>query len=479
MDISLSPTLLIFFLLSGLAYLVFLFKKGKFSPLKFQINQSETRNFGIFSISICALLSLRGLLPITDALVTAVIFFVSIAIPFLLMRLNFATEALQVVLLAAVIALSAIFHTGLTAPMFLSALLGLLTYKILENILFSKENKFEDVAPACAWLAVQVWLTQTSGSNPQVDNILLSCLSISMLMKMIPSTFLAGDLFAGKKIVLSLSAGLILLIILNKILLLPKLALLAGLFAAGLIFVLGFARTSKDDDEDIKRLFYCVGFLATVGMLTVGATRLFGDLGLIVLLPTCLLCGASNSAILASVFWSSRLLIQAFVSTNVANVTGINLMHTYCSGALYFGFLAILFLLAILSIKAKDWLATIALLLTALIAPPVIMYLFHEESAGSFLIASIVSSISLVSFFPFFYKGQNDLQQDNLMLVPMMMTTVGLLFAPLIQIGNESTVASRMQLVSAVGVAFLLIFLAVLVINKMSASRNPVSVPRD
>ncbi len=478
MSTTLSPTLLVSLLVAGLIYMYSLFKQGKISGLKFLSIKPEGKVFGIAILSIGAFLSFRTFFSASEAVEGMFIFLVALNVPFFLRHFNFAPAVIQLILLFLVVLLSSIFGSTLPATALLSILLALLVNKLLENLVFSPGNQLEDIAPACVWLAVQSWLTLNGNNNHNVGNILLSCLSISLLLKLTPSTLLNNDRLLGKRIVLSLSAGLALLIILNNVLLLPKLAGLAVLFAIGIFFVYFFANESADK-EDIGRLSYCVRFLVALGILTVIGTRLFGDLGLIVLLSTSLLAGGFNNLLLPSIFWSSRLLIQAFVSTYVSNITGINLMHTYCSAALYFGVLAILFLLATLSLKAKPWLALSIVLVTAILIPPAIIYLFHEESAASFLIASLVSMVSLISFFPLLYKGQDSLQQDNLMLVPMMMTTVGLLYGPLVQIGNEATVASRIQLISAIAVAFLVIYLVLLAVNRISISGKPVSISRD
>ena len=57
--------------------------------------------------------------------------------------------------------------------------------------------------------------------------------------------------------------------------------------------------------------------------------------GLLVLAPTTMVALRPNVAIFAGLFWTVRVLLQAFVVQYNPNVTGINLMHSYTSAALY------------------------------------------------------------------------------------------------------------------------------------------------
>jgi hypothetical protein len=479
MSTSLSSVILALFSVSCLTFLILLFKQGRFSQLKFQASKSEGQTFGIAVISIGALLGLRAFISPGDDLIDTSLFLVALTLPFFLKRLQCTEVLLQVVLLILVVVMSVVFSKNLAAPAYLATLLGLITYKILENLLFSTNNRLDDIAPACTLLAFQSWFAATGSNDPDAGNILISCFSISLLLEMVPSALLDSDRFFLKRLALALSGGLGLLIILSKVLLLQNLGWAAALFASGIFFVYFFANAPAKQEEDFNRLSYCLQFLVALGILTVAATRLFGDLGLIVLLSTSLLSGSSNRTLLASIFWSSRLLLQAFVSTYVANVTGINLMHPYCTAALYFGFLAILFLLAVIHINSKSRLVPLALLVTSILLPPAIIYLLHEESAASFLIAALVSTVSLVGFFPVIYKGADLLPHDNLMLVPMLMATMALLYGPLVTIGNEATVANRMQLLSITAGVLLIFYLLLLAITRFRSTGKPVSISGD
>ncbi len=205
-------------------------------------------------------------------------------------------------------------------------------------------------------------------------------------------------------------------------------------------------------------------FLVLLGILTLIATRLFGDIGLVVLSVAGLRCTSLNMSVFASFFWISRLLLQGFVAAYVANVTGINLMHAYCSAALYFGFFAILFVLLILHINSKKWLPLAVMLFIGLLAPPIFIYLMHEEPTASFLVAANVAAILLISFSAMIFKGKNA-SQANLMLMPLMMLTTALLSGPLVAIGNTATVSARLQLVSYVAAVPILVYLVFFLID--------------
>ena len=79
-----------------------------------------------------------------------------------------------------------------------------------------------------------------------------------------------------------------------------------------------------------------------VGICTLVASRLFGMEGLLILAAATVVAPIPGSALIAGLFWSSRALLQSYVSQFNPNVTGVNLMHNYASAALYAGFLVII-----------------------------------------------------------------------------------------------------------------------------------------
>jgi len=470
MNIVLSKEILLFFLVSALVSLFLLFKKDRPERLKFSISKSELKGFAISILALSILLALRIFFVTDEVWSNLILFAVSFTVPFLLRRLDLPNEALKVLLLSFVVL--PVASNDLSAFASLSLLLGLLANKLLENLSFRLDNGFDDIVPACVWLTVLAWSGLTGHGAAQTENILLSCMSIALLLKCLPPSFTINDRFFIKRLAISASAGLVLLIILTKVLLLPTTTLLAVLYSVGLFFAYCF-ETKSSENDDMNTVLRSTTFLAVLGVLTLVATRLTGDIGLTVLSSTCVLCTGANVVIFAALFWLSRLLMQAFVSTYVANVTGINLMHSYCSAALYFGFLGILFSSLILHFGNKK--LPVAMLLLGLLVPPAIIYLIHEEPTASFLIASNVAAISIFAFSPLMFKGENILRQGNIMLMPLMMSTMSLLYGPLVTVGNQATVVNRFQLVSYVAAAILVIYFVVAYLSKTMCKSISVS----
>lgn len=453
----LSTGVLVFFFLTVLGALLLSCKRELFGQLKFSITSNETKMFvailaGI-SITLAALLQFLA----EDAIPNVALFAVAFSLPFFLRRVNLPYQLLKLLfLVAAVLSVSFVSpHFSNLAPMCI--LLGLLVYKTTDSFLFSGENRLDDILPACLWLALTFWGFLTARNSGNIENILLSCLSISLLLKMLPSSLIGNDQFFAKRIALSVSGGLLLLLILTRVLLLPKMALFAALFGAGIFFFYLFENLVLSE-LDISKLSVCTKFLVLLGILTLVATRLFGDRGLLVLSCASLVCSSSNIALIAGFFWISRLLLQAFVLTYVDNVTGINLMHAYASAAQYFGFLTVLFLSIVLQINKRKWVTPLMIGSAGILVPPTLMYFIHQEPAASFLVAVNVAAISITSFSPLIFKDK-DARQDNLMLLPLIMLATALLSGPLVVSGNMATVTSRFQLVLGVSVVLLFICL--------------------
>jgi hypothetical protein len=85
-----------------------------------------------------------------------------------------------------------------------------------------------------------------------------------------------------------------------------------------------------------------------IGIFTLLATRLFGNLGMAALGAGCMVGNFSQIPACAAIFFGARILEQVFAYANVSNVTGINLNHPYVSAALYLGLFSALGLMALL-----------------------------------------------------------------------------------------------------------------------------------
>ncbi len=457
-----------------LVCLFFILKRTELKQIKIRIADQKFRRVGQAILIGCALLLVRVLCAPDDAWSKIALLTLFLCGWTTVPRLgNWPAYARQIWLLYWTVLCTTTFNHDLPVIALCSILLGLLVCKLWANFLLGAEDSLEDILPSCVWLSILAWASLTGRPEASVGNPLLACLSISLVLKWLPAALLANDKYFVRRVVLSVCAGLALSLVLNSVLLQPKLMLLAVLFAAGTLSSYVFQNESNGADWEI--LLQSTTFLVSLGILTLIATRLIGDIGLVVLCAAA--CINVGKGMFASSFWICRLLIQGFVMSNVANVTGINLMHPYCTAALFLGFLTILFLSVILHISTRLPAALLAYLLMGLTVPPAILYLIHEEPAASFLIATNVVAISLVSFVPLIYKELTTTSQSSLMLMPWLLSTVALLFAPLIEIGNHATVSTRFQIVAYAGVAFLVIYGVLIYRNR--ASRQSIAVSGD
>ncbi len=455
----------LFFIVVGL---FFLFKWTELGEIRTKSSHRPVLERVILGVLLIGGILLSWL-PLQDVWIKNVLYVIYLAgLPFLLGRMNCPSKVIQVFLLLQIVLCTPKLDHSLSIFVVCSILLGLLVYGLLKDFLFTTNDNFTDILPSCVWLSSLAWIGLTGRNEANIENILLVCLSISLILKLLPPKFISNDKYFIKRLVLSLCAGLALLIVSKTILLTPNMMILSGLLAGGIFFSYFFENKSSDDE--MTNLLISTSFLVILGILTLIGTRLVGDTAIVVLSAAC--CMNAGKGLFASLFWISRLLIQGFVLTYVNNVTGINLMHPYCSAALFFGFLAILFLSLVLQINYKQSPALASFLILGMLAPPAIIYLIHEEATASFLIASNVVAISLLSFAPLIYNGRNVVKQNNLMLMPLFLSTCVLLFAPLVEIGNHATVASRLQIVSYAIIA--LIVICFILSNIKRVTRNPV-----
>lgn len=478
MNVALSTGILYLFVASVLVALaVAVWREGALKQLAFSISPHLFKQFAIFLLAVGALLGLRGFFA-DDAWTSELLFAVGALLPFVLKRFGVQSGHLGVILLLLAVCQTRFFTEQLSTAGMLATLFGLGVYKILENIIFGLENNFDDVLPAFIWLAGSYWLSTgiSTSAKPVQENILLVCLTLSVLLKTIQTPFLTEDKSYIKRILLAAVGGLGLLLILTKVLLLPKMAPLAALFAAGLLFAYMFEPVGQSEDK--QNTFDPVRLLVLIGVLTLGATRLFGTLGLLVLVPTTVVATVSEGVVLAGMFWISRVLLQAFVALYNSNITGINLMHAYTSAALYGGVVVVCLLSLALRDVESSWMKAAIVLLACSLLPPGIIYFLHEEPTGSFLVAATVAGISLVSLIPILYKRQETSAQKNLMLTPVLMTTACLLCGQLVERGNQATASGRFQLVLFITACVFLIYLVFYFYNLLKGRRQPVEVPR-
>jgi hypothetical protein len=477
MDKALSVEILIFFAVIGfLALVVSVVREGTFKQLTFRIPGSLFKQFAPFVLCVGAFLGLRGFFA-EEALSNELLFAAAVLIPFLLKRFGVQSWAIGVLMLLIVVRETQFFPDHLPDTVALSTLLGLAVYKFLEYVLFNSEKTFDDILPAAVWLGGTYWLEPVAShaANIAQAKVLLACLTLAVALRTLQNFFLNEDRSYIKRLILSATGGLALLIVLTKMLLMSKLAPLAVLFGAGLFFSYICDPIGQKPNESVKRIDPLF-FLVLVGALTLAATRLFGTFGLLVLASTTLVATLSEVAAFAGIFWVSRVMLQSFVNVYNPNVTGINLMHPYTNAALYGGLLVMVLLSLALRDADKKWMGAAVLLAISIVLPPAIIYFLHEEPAGAFLAQAAVVAILIVSLAPLIYKGQDISQQSSLMLVPPLMLSAGLLSGQLVELGNSATATSRMQIVACIAVAIVVIYILSYIYSIKKSPQQPKAI---
>lgn len=474
--ISTLPTgiVLLFISCVALCFLLPFFKDKANRQLSCSFQLADWKHFAFFLLPV-VLLFIAGQFWSLQAANDLRFFAATAIVAFALSRLNMAARLSGILLLCAVV-----FAGNVLAPQgglpLMAMLLGLLVFKLCDNLFFRQEATFEEVLPAIIWLSGSYWIQVL---NPLSDSLnwqamLLASLSVGMLMRLLQGPFMFDDKLYVKRLVLSLSAGLFMLIILNKVLLLPAAATYALLLGVGYLYAY-FYQPLDEPAGQLPRVSRLISFLLTTGMLTLIATRLFGTVGLFILAPVAMVCIGSNLAVYAALYWVARGLVQAFVYQFNPNVTGINLTHAYANAGLYAGLLGVVVLLVVLKDTRQRWLPAVVFMFLSIVAPLVSNYILHEEPTGSLLVSSAMAAIILLVAYPVMFK-ENIGQQGNLLLLPLQMTVMALLSNELISLGNAAGNSLRITVLS---VAAMLACLAMIVTSWWLKSRQAVKVAGD
>jgi peptidoglycan/LPS O-acetylase OafA/YrhL len=229
--------------------------------------------------------------------------------------------------------------------------------------------------------------------------------------------------------------------------------------------------TAEDGSLDLIRN------VLIIGIITLIATRLYGNLGLIVVGATASVSFFRQAPAVAALFIAARSLEQAFDVNYVANVTGINLMHPYVTAAQYFGFFTILALVLLLKEGRGRNFETVAVTSVAVIGPALINYFLHAEASASYMVALTVAGV-LVAILgqKFFYEQEN--LCASLMLIATQSSAIGLLTAEVIEIGNSTSNPERLKIVYCLaGVMAILMIVSILRSKKAGADNPPSSPP--
>jgi hypothetical protein len=421
------------------------FKEGIYKQLTWRPDRAAFGGFAAVILPFLILLGAGQVLKIGagDSLCYLA---VGAAVPFVLTRLSIPARLIGVLVLAVMVLLSWFFKDAGAAPACFALLAGLTVWKSAENLLLKAESNLEDILPASIWLVGLNWIRTVlpQAHYESREGLLLGTLAVVMLLRVLQTPLLPNDKLYIKRFMLAATGGLGLLIVITKLLVAPQLSSMAVLVGAG-IFVAYLFDAMHSSDERSYGPMEAISALVIVGIMTLVASRLFGNYGLLILAPTMLVGRTSSYAHAAALFLVTRALLQGYVYNFVPNVTGINIMHAYTAAALFAGFL----IPAVISVSIRDltdrrWLITIFLAASAL-TPLFSNFFLHEEPTGSLLVSATVAALVFVTLGPVLYR-QLVPGHENVLLVPTQMTTFALLSSGLIGLGNEGTGEAKIKI---------------------------------
>jgi len=379
-------------------------------------------------------------------------------IALLLSQIGFPAELRSLILLILSVGLTQLCPTEYNQPI-LGTLAGLLVWKTIENLLHKPESRLDDITPPVVWLSTFYWAkVGTNEANGVLcQGIVLGTLLVSICIRWIQPALLTSDKVYLKRLLLSVFGGLALLCLITELLLGVKLQTIAALAGGG--YLVTYLLQSLDSGHnEAPNLARGLKNILLIGILTLVATRLFGMQGLLVLAATTVIAPTSGAAVIAGLFWASRVLLQAYVLQYNPNVTGINLMHTYTTAAMYAGVLLVLVIsLFIKEIKDRRLLSAI-FLASVCITPCASNYFLHSEPTGGLLISIGVTAVLIALLSPAVYQSRLT-DQENLMLVPALATTLGLMSQELIGLGDGASVHDRALALLGIGLVLLCIAL--------------------
>jgi len=336
-------------------------------------------------------------------------------------------------------------------------LTGLASWKAVENLLNRPQSTFEDILPAFVFLSGAFWFKVGGAAEDEIRNagLLLASLTIGLFLRWSERPLVGNDPYWWRRILISASGGLFLLIFVNKLLLAPHIAKIAALGGAGYFLAYIFEKMTPKEDEAGEML---KGFksLVFVGIFTLLATRLFGMLGLLIVAAGATVARKHGIAQTVGIFFTARVLLQGFISAYNPNVTGINIMHAYSYAAMFAGLLAMFVVSSLFKETDARKYLPVALIGAGVALPVVSNYFLHAEPSGSLIAAALVSAVLLAIFLPQAY----DLKlpgHENIILAPPIMISVAYLAGELIEQGNDASSHLKTQIITV------LLILAVIV----------------
>lgn len=412
--------------------------------------------------------------PISSALP---FFLVSFAVPFLLSELKMQPFLRSLLLTAGALALTMFLPKDSYQLPVAGALCGLTLWKGTSNLRRAEAMTLIDFLPPFLWLTGSYWIVSSASyAQPDIDaGLLLGTMTVAFFLRWAQSPLLFEDPVYLKRVVLSASGGLMVLIVITKLLLSEHSARIAGLAAGG--FAVSYVLDSLDRTEDEPLTLSALRQLIIIGAFTLLGSRLFGSEGLLVLAATTIVVSRSGLAQVAGLFWTGRVLQQAYTQQYSSNVTGININHEYAGAAIYLAFVLMIVISLLLRDLSKKQILSWAFLLGSVATAAGTSYLLHAEPTSSLLVSSLAAAIIFSVSSKALYRSLVP-EQVNLILWPLSLASFSLLFGSLLDLGAAATINQRL---CVIGAAVIILIVASLISAGFGGKwrGKPVEVARD
>jgi len=472
---NLQQVLWLFGLISLAAFFFPFFKQGIYKQIGFSVTGRSLAFLASIGIGYSVLFLIGekwgvSLMPFLPSFLGALALF------FLLSAIKLPAHLQGLALLGASITFSLCMPSDTSRYALLSASLGLITWKLAEMVYIPDEPDFLDVLPPLTWLIGLFWILTglPSSAASSSEGVLLAALSSVILLRLFQAPFMFDDKWYLKRLILSTTGGLIMLIVNTKLLMLPDPGGFAWL-VGGSLFVSylfrDFEDKARDKINDPMLIFQYLSMALLIAGVTIVASRMFGTVGFIVAATTTLVARPGSAAHYAGLFFVVRALLQGFIADHVANVTGVNVLHPYVGAVLYAGFVIALVLGIIVRDAQDKWLKLALFLAVGTFAPIAANFFLHAEPAAGLFDATLVGCILFALFAPVLFRSLSG-APGYLLLVPAQMICVGMLGSELISKGNEAVASTKMQMLIAAGIIGAVAPLVIMMLLRMSRDKR-------
>ena len=266
----------------------------------------------------------------------------------------------------------------------------------------------------------------------------------------------------------AIGGGAMMLITTSNLMLKPGLAMWSLWFGVGLLLMaiiscLSACHANDEEPKSFARLYWPMAALGVLSLAVLLLTRLVGPYAWVLLSAAGVGClGFSKGTrwvMLAILFTLGKLWMMSLVNTTNANVSGINLMHTYTTAGLVAGLAAVwllpTWLRSFTSIPAMAW----SLLVSVLVLPPALNLFAHAEASQAFYLAFAASAL-VTGFLPLHSRDDSTWPlYEGLMVLAVFLPISSLTWSGLYDLGDT---ASRPEQLMALAAALVLVVVGVL-----------------